>query len=475
MKRALNFLSIRLCYAILVLLASSGSSQGQFSTVFVKIAGNDDTREGFERPTSGNRLCLIRGKTYTIRFNGKTLNLVNFDRIEITDGDFNQTFKKADLHITTKDGYDNITIPELQIPSSSDREDFLIKLRYFVELSGPDVCYAKVIEKGVFNSAKFIGNVQPLRINNAVLLQPNVTYRLQLTGENLDHANPFGDVQSLRSSLVTGASVGFTFSDIVRTGTSLEMNVKHSRITDDAPVTAKTIRFTDKEADQNTPALCNYSFAVTMPVADVAGTVPTNLADWVAGYGKTLLPDLVPVSFTTPVLFFRPLPAGISLQASNGNVYLEISAGFLEVVQSATQTVTPVQIPGLGSAEELVINLPDMNYGVYNDGVSAFPAVEIGLRVRKYSQSSDNTGVIGSSAVITAGNFPGHNVSRLVLFTRPSVSIFRFPTQPGKFFLKRLSGSAVGGQEEFKFQLEIDPSGSVRESREDNNTAVVIN
>lgn len=440
----------------------------QFSKVQVKLAGSNDPFETFNRPTTNNRLCLIRGQNYTIRFTGQNLWLLTFSKIEIAEGDFNQTFNKSDLLIQTVDGEDRITILNLSIPSSAKRGDFVIRLRYTPETNGPDNCHAKLIERGSFASAVFIG-IQPIRVSNKVVLKPNLKYRLRLTGNNLDNANPFSLTQSLRENLGSGLGQSFTFSNVVRTATTLEMDLMHTRTAADINLNAKNLRITDKEATQNTPTICNYQYAANMPILNEPQAVATNMVDWVAGYGTSVLPDLVPVPFPTGTVYFRPKPFGLTLNATNGNVYMELVDGFGNLLTGLNSTT--ITVPGLGEAREYLLDLPDLNYGVRNMGAAAVSPYDIALRVFRYRSATDNSENF-SMNTIKAVNFPGKDQTSLVLYVRPQVRVYTFATQSGKVFLKRDNATTVNPDEEFRFMINVSSvtTGGDREARTDNNS-----
>jgi hypothetical protein len=189
----------------------------------------------------GFRLPFVTGVSHVVDMTGAFLDVC--DRVEIcnSSGTVQRTLKGTSLNKfkSSNEGHVKFTVNASDLPGID--ADFIIKVRYAVELSGFDQLDCKVAARGVIQSMQWTGATLPVFSTHSSgagevsLLTSGRVYTLQLNGTGFSNSVQLGD--GLRTNLFNNTRLPFTSSDLTvnSAGTIMTITFKPSGSTTITP------------------------------------------------------------------------------------------------------------------------------------------------------------------------------------------------------------------------------------------------
>ncbi|MFN8154651.1 MAG: hypothetical protein U0Y08_10195 [Bacteroidia bacterium] len=314
----------------------------------------------------GFRLPFVTGVSHVVDLTGAFLDVC--DRVEICNasGTKQRTISGTGLNKfkSNNEGHVKFTVNSSDLPGIET--DFIIKVRYAVELTGYDQLDCKVAGRGVVNSIQWTGSplpsIIPFRKNGGEtsLLKSGTVYTLQFNGTGFTNQVQLHD--GLRSNLFGKTNLPFSSSDLTvnAAGTTITLTVRPSGT---AGVDIDLENFTD----------------ITKNLLFVYGGVGNINGGWgpylVYDYNNLMsnagvLTDLKRIEAAAPSTFFPELKIqGLTnLFTSNGSVNGQFSDADLAKYQLCNLTAT-------SNIKTTVI--PDLQIVIENTGNVASPATTL--------------------------------------------------------------------------------------------------
>ncbi|NVO19866.1 MAG: hypothetical protein HXX13_09200 [Bacteroidetes bacterium] len=460
-------------------------------------------------PTDAYRLPLANGIGNVVYAEGDYFDVLpEVHLIGVTSSNSDTPIPSS--RVLTQSGKILIKLLSTDIPAGN-RTTFTILIKHGI--NGPSKLYCKSVDVGSLLNAT-ISPIPALSPDGkTMLLSRGSTYTVTLTGTNLQNMQ-FSDLGKNSSGVSYGMPIGnvcMTTGNInftTRTASSVQFQIRAIREgeTDDVYVNQgfNTIFDMLMAVNQSIPS---FNSIVTAGGSN-SGNPLAGLYDGssFAFYGADkfgipassiafkkisllALPDLVPLGPPAQFVKFTPITGGLIQIDAGQNKFMEISSAFISFMnQNNTEDIS---IPGLGSAKQATFKLPDLSFGVQNaDTVISSKGFKILLSKKTISTSSftlvNTTNVSGTNfppagtlqtritsdalgrTQTTTSIVPG--TPEAFAFIRPIVTIYTFPNFPNKCFLKRIGGATPDPNEEYTFQISVDPDNQVPESHEGNNT-----
>lgn len=314
----------------------------------------------------GFRLPFVTGINHVVDLTGAFLDVC--DRVEIcnSSGAVQRTINSSGLNKfkSNNEGHVKFTVNASDLPGID--ADFILKVRYAVELSGFDQLDCKVAGRGVIQSIQWTGSTLPTIIpfskngGETSLLKSGSVYTLQFNGTGFTSSVQLFD--GLRSNLLGQNNLPFTSSDLTvnSAGTTITLIVRPSG---SVGVSLDLENFTSS----------------TQNLLFVFGGVGNISGGWgpylVYDYNNLIsnagsLTDLKRIEAAAPSTFFPELKiSGLSNTfLSNGNVNGAFSDADLARYQLCNLTAT-------SNIKSTVI--PDLQIVVENTGNVASPATSL--------------------------------------------------------------------------------------------------
>lgn len=220
MKNKIKFLS-------LLMVAAATSSFATISNVTVQAGTNSGAQnKSFTHSVSNNRiggfrLPFIAGLSHIVTFSGAFVDVCS--RVEICNsgGSVQHTLSGASLTKSTVSGVGQLkfTISTSNLPAAGN--DFIIKVRYAVELNGFDQLDGKVVKRGIINSMEWVGT-QPL-ISSASggessVLRIGTAYQLRFNGTGFPSSIQLFD--GLHTNLFKKAALPYAGANLTISGST---------------------------------------------------------------------------------------------------------------------------------------------------------------------------------------------------------------------------------------------------------------
>jgi hypothetical protein len=226
--------------AVVIMILISASAQATIS--FVKLqAGSVNASQNLSlnhavsnKRVQGFRMPFVTGVSHVVDLTGAFLDVC--DRVEIcnSSGTVRRTLRGTSLNKfkSNNEGHVKFTVNASDLPAVDG--DFILKVRYAVELNGFDQLDCKVAARGVINSIQWVGTTLPTFSTHSSgagevsTLTVGRVYTLQFNGTGFSNSVQLFD--GLRTALFNTSSLPFTSTDLTvnSTGTIMTLTVRPS-------------------------------------------------------------------------------------------------------------------------------------------------------------------------------------------------------------------------------------------------------
>lgn len=189
------------------------------------------------KKVQGFRLPFVTGVSHVVDMTGAFLDVC--DRVEIcnSSGTVQRTLRGTSLNKfkSNNEGHVKFTVSASDLPGVGS--DFILKVRYAVELSGFDQLDCKVAARGVIQSMQWVGTTLPVFSTHSSgagevsLLTTGRVYTLQFNGTGFSNSVQLSD--GLRTTLFNNNALPFTSADLTvnTAGTVMTLTVRPTSAT----------------------------------------------------------------------------------------------------------------------------------------------------------------------------------------------------------------------------------------------------